>query len=149
MLPSGRAGDAKDFFERSLAGPDLQQAILVQRVKACFTRDLLETLLLQWSADVHAVRSVGAALDELAGWKPHLLISDLGMPEQDGFALIRQVRAGESSSGGHLPAIALSAFASHEDRAQALMAGFDAHVAKPASPDDLVRRIAHLLKWAA
>jgi CheY-like chemotaxis protein len=96
-------------------------------------------------ADVHAVRSARAALDELESFRPHLLMSDIGMPEEDGYALIRRVRARESAEGGHVPAVALTAFASQADREQALALGFEAHIAKPASPEDLAGTVARLL----
>jgi PAS domain S-box-containing protein len=107
--------------------------------------ELLEAVFHEAGADVHAVQSVRAALDELESWNPHLLVSDIGMPEEDGYDLIRQVRAREAAEGGHAAAIALTAFASPADREQALALGFDAHSAKPASPGDLTTLAARLL----
>ena len=69
----------------------------------------------------------------------------IGMPEEDGFALIRQLREREATEGGHLPAIALTAFASQADREEALSLGFEAHIAKPVSAHDLTRTVADLV----
>jgi CheY-like chemotaxis protein len=107
--------------------------------------ELLEMALHESGADVHAVNSARAALEAIASFRPHVLMSDIGMPEEDGFALIRQVRAREAVEGGHVPAIALTAFASQADREQALALGFEAHLAKPASPRDIVRTAARLV----
>jgi PAS domain S-box-containing protein len=111
--------------------------------------ELLEAALHDSGADVHTVQSARAALEELESFHPDLLLSDLGMPEEDGYALIRRVRARESTRGGHLPAVALSAFASQSDRAQALALGFEEHLAKPTSPSELATTVARLLGRAA
>ncbi len=108
--------------------------------------DLLETVLRSEGAEVRAVQSAGAALDALATYHPDVLLSDIGMPEEDGYALIGQLRARERrAGGGHVPALALTAFASAADRAQALALGFEAHLAKPASPRDLAGTVASLV----
>jgi CheY-like chemotaxis protein len=107
--------------------------------------ELLETALQESGADVHAVRSARAALGALESFRPDLLVSDIGMPGEDGYALLRHVRARESAEGGHLAAIALTAFASQADREQALAAGFEAHLAKPVSLGDLTRAAASLV----
>ena len=112
-------------------------------------RELLETSLHDAGAEVHAVPSVRAALQELESFHPDLLLSDIGMPEEDGYALIRRVRALEHAAGGHLPAIALTAFASQSDREQALEQGFDEHLSKPTSPSELARTIARMVGRAA
>ncbi|HEY1066432.1 MAG TPA: response regulator, partial [Pirellulales bacterium] len=73
-----------------------------------------------------------------------VLLSDIGMPEQDGYDLIRQVRS-RGRSGRDLPAVALTAFARAEDRRRALLAGFQMHVAKPVDPEELVAAVATLV----
>ena len=108
--------------------------------------DLLETVLRGEGAEVHAVQSARAALDALPSFGPDVLLSDIGMPEEDGYALIRELRTRERAADGtHVPALALTAFASAADRAQALSLGFEAHMAKPASPRDLARTVATLV----
>jgi signal transduction histidine kinase/CheY-like chemotaxis protein len=112
-------------------------------------RELLETALREAGASVRAVSSVQAALEALESFHPDLLLSDIGMPEEDGYALIRRLRARESAEGGHVPAVALTAFASQADREQALALGFEEHLTKPTSPCELSRTVARLLKRAA
>jgi PAS domain S-box-containing protein len=108
--------------------------------------ELLELGLRESGASVRAVHSVRDALDALESFHPDLLLSDIAMPEEDGYSLIRRVRAREAAAGDRVPAIALTAFASQADREQALALGFDEHLAKPTSPSDLSRTVARLLR---
>jgi CheY-like chemotaxis protein len=78
----------------------------------------------------------------LDGQRPDVLVSDIGLPEEDGYALVRQIRRHEAAHGGFLPAIALTGFARAEDRARILAAGFRAHVSKPVDPTALTAAIA-------
>jgi PAS domain S-box-containing protein len=106
-------------------------------------RDLLQLVLTQSGALVTTADSASTALAALARERPDLLISDIGMPGVDGYALMREVRARETQSGlTHLPAIALTAYARAEDRAQALAAGFHTHMPKPIEPAALVVALA-------
>ena len=110
------------------------------------TCELLTMVLRDAGAEVRAVHSARDALSQIAEFRPDLLVSDIGMPGDDGYALIREVRAREVVEGGHVPAVALTAFASRADRERALALGFDEHVAKPVSPADLTRTAAKLLR---
>ncbi len=112
------------------------------------TCELLTMVLRDAGAQAKAVNSARDAHCEIASFQPDLLVSDIGMPGDDGYALIRQVRARESIEGGHIPAVALTAFASRADREQALSLGFEEHIAKPVSPADLTRMAAKLLQRA-
>ena len=85
------------------------------------------------------------ALDILDRWRPDVLLSDIGMPGQDGYALIRKLRAREADLGFRLPAAALTAYVRPEDKAAALKAGFDEQVRKPVAPAELARAIQRLL----
>ncbi len=85
------------------------------------------------------------ALEALEKSKPEVLISDIGMPEEDGYALIRKVRALSAARGGKVPAIALTAYARTEDRVCALVAGFQVHLPKPIEPVELVAVVASLV----
>jgi signal transduction histidine kinase/DNA-binding response OmpR family regulator len=112
-------------------------------------RDVIAATLRRAGADVTTVSSALEALDTLPGAKPDVLISDIAMPDHDGYALIRRIRQLPNEDGGEVPAIALTAYAREEDRARALDAGFQVHLAKPVDPGDLLARIAHLAAQAA
>lgn len=103
-------------------------------------RELVRRLLSECGAVVQAADSAAAALALLSAETPDVLVSDIGMPETDGYELLRQVRKSEKSS--RIPAVALTAFARTEDRTRALRAGYIAHVAKPVEPAELLATIA-------
>jgi CheY-like chemotaxis protein len=108
--------------------------------------DVIEAALRDEGAEVRAVRSARAALDALLSFRADVLLSDIGMPEEDGYALIGELRRLERcGERAHVPALALTAFASLTDREQALSLGFEAHLAKPASPRDLAVTVARLV----
>jgi PAS domain S-box-containing protein len=109
-------------------------------------RHLLKTVLESQGAEVVAVGSAREALASLARSMPDVLISDIGMPDEDGFALIRQVRAREAVQGGMIPAAAVSAYVGEENRRQALAAGFQLHVAKPIDPEELIEVVRSLAR---
>lgn len=106
------------------------------------TRDLLTTVLEQAGANVKTAASVNEALQVLQQSPPHILISDVGMPEQDGYVLINHLRRSESAQPKTIPAIALTAYAREEDRQQLLSAGFQLHLSKPVEPAALVAAVA-------
>jgi CheY-like chemotaxis protein/two-component sensor histidine kinase len=106
-------------------------------------RRLLVKVLREAGAVVTAAASAAEAIEALEKSNPEVLVSDLGMPDEDGFDLIRQVRA-QGHHAKNLPAVALSAFVHKNDRRQALLAGFQMHVPKPAEPHDLTAVIASL-----
>ncbi|HYE13434.1 MAG TPA: PAS domain S-box protein [Pyrinomonadaceae bacterium] len=101
-------------------------------------RTLLTTVLEQRGAKVRAVASAAEALAELAEFGPDVLVSDIGMPGEDGYTLLRKVRALGPSEGGRVPAVALTAYAREEDRMRALLAGYQVHVAKPVNPSEFI-----------
>ena len=92
--------------------------------------------------------SAADALQQLPEFQPDVLLSDIGMPGTDGYALIRQVRALPGALGGATPAIALTAFARNEDRARALGAGYQIHLGKPIDEEELVAAVASLCTTA-
>jgi len=108
------------------------------------TREMLRTLIEQCGAHVNLASSVAEGLQQCESWRPDLLISDIGMPDQDGYALIASVRARSPEFGGDVAAVALTAYARTEDRTRALLAGFNNHVAKPVEPLELLAVIASL-----
>jgi len=109
-------------------------------------RELLRSILAQSGASVRTASSAAEALKQLEDRQPDVLVSDIGMPGEDGYALIRQVRALSKEQGGHVPALALTAFARSDDRRRAIGAGFHMHLAKPVEPDELVTVVASLAK---
>lgn len=109
------------------------------------TRELISFTLQQYGAIAMVANSVTKALTMLPDFHPDVLISDLGMPGQDGYALIRQVRALELKRGGCILAIALTAYSREKDRQQAIAAGFQMHLSKPIDIEELVDAIASLL----
>jgi signal transduction histidine kinase/CheY-like chemotaxis protein len=110
-------------------------------------RELLRSILEQCRADVTTAGSAAEALDHIRRRAPDVLVSDVGMPGEDGYALIRAVRALPAGAGGLTPAIALTAYARPEDRTRALVAGFTSYVAKPVEPQELLSVLANLAEF--
>ena len=107
------------------------------------TRDLLKRILTERGATVVLADSTDEALLQMATFHPDLLISDIGMPERDGYDLIGQLR--NHPAWKAIPAIALTAFAMADDRMQAVRSGYQAHIGKPVMPADLIDTVAALL----
>ncbi|MFL6336723.1 MAG: ATP-binding protein [Pyrinomonadaceae bacterium] len=111
------------------------------------TRRLISTVIAQSGAEVTACASAGEALEKLKTWRPHVLMSDIGMPGEDGYALIQKVRALPPERGGRTPAAALTAYARDEDRGRALAAGYQVHIAKPFDPRELLDAVSDLQSY--
>jgi PAS domain S-box-containing protein len=109
-------------------------------------RDLLHTVLTQYGAEVIAHATAQDTIEAIARFHPHILVSDIGMPGEDGYSLIRRLRQLPPEQGGQIPAIALTAYARAEDRTQALAAGFQQHIPKPVNPDKLAAVIHELAR---
>jgi len=105
-------------------------------------RTLTSVILAQAGASVKVVASAREALQALAAEPASALVTDIGLPDQDGYTLLRQIRLQEAARGGCLPVIALTGYARAEDRARLLAVGFQGHVAKPVEPADLIATIA-------
>jgi len=101
-------------------------------------------MLQSCGAIVRAASSTGEALELIAKWKPRVLIADIGMEGEDGYALIRKLRALSESEGGAIPAVALTAYARIEDRQRALSSGFQLHLAKPVDRNQLAMAVSGL-----
>lgn len=141
--PAGRQ-DA-GVFEPGACRLAARRLLLVEDDAA--SRDLLQRTLEAEGAQVVAVAGSAeglAALDEL----PDVVLCDIGLPGEDGYAFVRRLRARSLTAGGSLPAIALTAYASPEDRERALAAGFTAHVSKPVDAVRLVAAITAALAAA-
>ncbi len=108
------------------------------------SRRVVVRLLLRAGAQVREAGSVAEALEALDGWLPHVLVSDIAMPGEDGYSLLRRLRASEDARRRELPALALTAFVRPEDQAQALSAGFHTHLPKPFDPAALLQTVASL-----
>ncbi len=107
-------------------------------------RDLLKEVLSGEGATVCLAAAAAEALDHFREFRPDVLVSDIGLPLVDGYALIRQIRQLDDQQGGRTPAIALTAYAGSEDARRAFSAGYQVHVTKPVDPDDLATRVANL-----
>lgn len=113
------------------------------------TREMVAFLLEKQGAKVTAVSSAHEALVVLSQSTPDILLSDIGMPEMDGYMLIQQVRNLLPEQGGQIPAIALTAYAGEINQQQVMAAGFQKHISKPIEPDVLVQAIANLVRQSS
>lgn len=109
-------------------------------------RKLVRRLLEDCQAEVTTAGSAAEAVSQIRTRRPDLLVSDIGMPETDGYQLLRILQQDEASFGGAIPAIALTAFARSEDRTKALLAGFASHVSKPVEPAELIATVASIAR---
>jgi signal transduction histidine kinase/ActR/RegA family two-component response regulator len=150
IATQAQSGDSGPHYRTPLAGKeavpylqDMQVLVVDDEADTC---EFVAAALEQWGARVATAPSAGEAIAALDRLKPDVLISDIGMPGEDGYALIRRVRSRDRSHGGGIPAIALTAFARAEDRARILSEGFQMHVPKPVDPMELaaaVSQVAH------
>ncbi len=109
-------------------------------------RELVALVLGEFGAEVQVASSAGEAYRELRRWRPDVLVADIGMPVEDGYSLLRRVRALAPDQGGAIPAAALTAYAQTADRALAQAAGFQEHVAKPVQAHELARLVSRLAR---
>jgi PAS domain S-box-containing protein len=112
----------------------------------CDARDLVGTLLREAGAAVETAASAAEGFDRLTTFRPHVLVSDVGMPDEDGHAFMRRIRALDPAHGGSVPSIALTAYTRGEDRAKALAVGFTTHIGKPVNSDALLGAISKLAR---
>jgi PAS domain S-box-containing protein len=108
------------------------------------SNEVMSTLLASRGAEVRVATSASDALDTMRVWRPDLVVSDIGMPGEDGYALLAAMRANERELG-RIPAIALTAYATRNDRIRILGAGFQLHVTKPIDPVELIASVANVL----
>ena len=137
--PAIAAVEARDRQPSSCAG--LRVLVIDDEVDA---RSLLSTMLERCGAQVVAVGSAREGLESLESWKPDVLIADIGMPVEDGYGLIKKVRALPKERGGQTPALALTAYARTEDRVRALSEGYQVHLAKPVDRYELAAVVTSL-----
>jgi signal transduction histidine kinase/ActR/RegA family two-component response regulator len=108
------------------------------------TLEMLKFIFNEAGAEVVTATSVDKALEALDRFKPDALVSDIAMPDRDGYDLIREIRAREPERGGKIPAVAVTAYARAEDRVRVLASGFQMHIAKPIDPDELIAVVSSL-----
>ena len=121
-----------------------RQRARAPRVPEADARELVTTVLEHEGATVLTVGTAPEAFSRLTALKPDVLVCDISMPMEDGYSLIRRIRALAPERGGRTPAIALTTYAREEDRRKALAAGFEVHVPKPVDPAELVDVVARL-----
>jgi CheY-like chemotaxis protein len=92
-------------------------------------------------AEVRTASSVAEAMTLLESWKPEMILSDIGMPDEDGFALIEKLRSLPPEEGGCIPAASITAYTREEDQQRAIAAGFDMHISKPVSVAELLSSV--------
>src|SRR4029078_9755911 len=109
------------------------------------SRELLTMILTRCGSDVRCSDSAAHAIEAFNEWHPDLLVSDIGMPNEDGYSLIQKGRSLDSNYARKVPAVALTAYATDEDRMHALSAGFQMHVPKPIEPESFVTSLASML----
>jgi CheY-like chemotaxis protein len=107
-------------------------------------REIISTVIGRTGAEVKACISASEALAKVTEWRPDVILSDIAMPEEDGYSFIGKVRSLPREKGGETPAAALSAYAREEDRKRALAAGYQMHIAKPIGASQLVTMVAKL-----
>jgi PAS domain S-box-containing protein len=140
--------ETEDADDNSAGTPDLTGLRVLVVDDEPDTREILSLVLKQYGAKVRAAASSIEAMEAFLEWKPDVLISDLGMPGEDGFALIGKVRALTPEQGCNIPAAALTAYVREEDRLQALSAGYHIHIPKPVDPTTLAALVADLTRRA-
>ncbi len=139
--PSGATKAAAGRRRKALAGV---RVVVVEDDDD--TRQLLDTVLTGCGAQVAPARDVGSALEAIERVRPDVVLSDVGLPAEDGYALARRASELPRDRGGGAALVALTAYAGPEDRARALAAGFGHHVAKPIEPEELVALVASLTR---
>ena len=110
------------------------------------SQELLAFMLEQEGAEIQTASSAVEALSLVTQWQPDVLLSDIGMPQMDGYTLIRHIRNLPKEQGGEVPAIALTAYAAEADKETALSSGFQQHIAKPVDPVECIGAIIQLLQ---
>jgi CheY-like chemotaxis protein len=137
--PIAHSGEIYTAETRSLDG--LRVLLVDDEPEA---REIISTVIGRTGAEVKTCISVSEALTKMAEWRPDVILSDIAMPDEDGYSFIGKVRSLPREKGGETPAAALTAYAREEDRVQALAAGYQMHIAKPIGASQLVTMVAKL-----
>jgi CheY-like chemotaxis protein/two-component sensor histidine kinase len=143
--PRGRLAGAGEIPQSHAPAPDHLRDLRVLMVDdEPDARNLLGLIFTSYEAEVRDCASAAEALQILDKWRPDVVVFDIGMPVEDGYELMRKVRAREPERGGLVPAIALTAYARTEDARRALEAGYQTHIPKPVEPGELAIVVASL-----
>jgi CheY-like chemotaxis protein len=146
-LGDQKGSEAEGTEGRDLAGarlPELNGVRVLVVDDEADARDLMRAVFAQCGAQVTVAATAQAALEAIGQTPFDVLVSDIAMPDSNGYDLIRAVRALDGARGGQIPALALSAYARIEDRAAAIAAGYQQHAAKPIDPAELAAAVATL-----
>ena len=138
-------GGAPDETEIAV-GQDLRGAKILVVDDEPDAREMLELVLSRYGAQIETAPNAEVALQKFGEFAPDVLLSDIGMPDEDGYSLMQSIRARSPEKGGQTPALALTAYARAEDRARALEVGYQDHLAKPVAPAVLVASLRALLE---
>lgn len=138
---SSRSGSLATTHPRALSLLGLRVLLVEDDDDA---RELVSAILEQAGAEVQSEASADEGFDAMLSFRPQLLVSDIAMPHQDGYSLVRRIRALDAHVGGDIPCIALTAFTRAVEQQRALAAGFTAHLGKPVDAARLVATVAAL-----
>jgi signal transduction histidine kinase/ActR/RegA family two-component response regulator len=141
-IATGLAAESNDLAVANIPQLDDVRVLLVDDDPD--TLQILSVMLEESSASVQVATSVREALEVLEWYTPDVLVSDLAMPDEDGYSLIEKIRQIENGDGPHIPAVAITSYVRVEDRTRALSAGFNMFVPKPVEPNELISAIASL-----
>ena len=150
-LPVTAKADADDSFDHDLSEQTETSARKLEGVHVLLveddadSREMLKVVFTQYDMKTTAVESAAEALEAVKKIKPDILVSDVGLPGEDGYTLIRKIRQLAPEQSGDIPAIALTGYASSQDRTHALEAGYQEHLAKPVDIEILVELVKNLL----
>jgi PAS domain S-box-containing protein len=142
--PESPRDEAPPPKERMENGHKLEGVRLLVVEDHMETLEMLKFIFDESGAEVITATSVEEALDALDRFKPDALVSDIAMPDRNGYDLILEIRSREPERGGKIPAVAVTAYSRAEDRIRVLAAGFQMHITKPINPDELIAMVASL-----
>jgi len=142
LMPTSPANQVVEVSAETISRVSGMRIVLVEDDKD--SRDMLEMALAIYGIEVESAESAAEALEKIQTTKPDVLVSDIGLPGEDGYDLIRKVRALPELEGGTTPAIALTGYVSVQDRNLALEAGYQDHIPKPVDPNLLLSLLAKL-----
>ncbi|NUO49917.1 MAG: response regulator [Polyangiaceae bacterium] len=148
VSPSEEASDALPSAPRARAAGILRGVRVLVVDDEPDARELVAAVLSDAGATVETAGSATEGFDRFRIFRPNVLVSDIGMPDEDGYSLMRRIRSLPRAEGGWVPSMALTAFTREEDRSQAIGAGFTTHIGKPVNPEALASAVANLSEIA-